>query len=205
FLYQLDRYMEYFGHAPDSRVRELIAGREVARDLNPIFADTPVWEGDLRLPYVVNVSGLKLPQKVGGNVQLLEVIDGAGLEMPKEVTGHLWMSGLERARGLKLPEIVGGDVDLGSLTSMFGVMPGSHIGGDLAIGSVKKYHRIVGSKPFGYVGGDVDLSRLVAARGRALLRRVGGDVHKNPRLRGRVPGRYIVGKILDTPEYGLYN
>lgn len=203
FLYQLDRYMEYFGHAPDYRVRELVASRDVARDLNPIFAETPVWEGDLVLHdlYEADVNGLKLPREVKGTVKLFGVKDGTGVTMPEEIEGDLLLPDLVRAGGLKIP-VTHGSVLLCGLRRATGLKVGPRIGRDLDISEVRAWS---GLPKFRYVGGDVDASRLGVAFGASLLKRVRGNIYQHPHFRGTKLARHIGGQILATSEYGLYD
>jgi hypothetical protein len=87
--------------------------------------------GDLNLSRLTSAEGLKLPESVGRDLNLSSLTSAEGLKLPESVGGSLDLYSLTSAEGLKLPESVGRDLNLSSLTSAEGLKLPESVGGSI--------------------------------------------------------------------------
>ena len=190
FLYEIDDEITGFGYGRDSRIEELLEGRNVRKDLAFILdcqeenislteeealrGNIIYHHGDLFLRSLRSAEGLKLPAKVGGGLYLSDLTSAEGLELPNEIDGDLGLRGLTSAEGLKLPAKVGGDLDLRSLTSAEGLKLPDKVGNSLFLRSLRSAE---GLKLPDKIDGILWLSGLTSAKGLKLPDEIGGDLY----------------------------
>ena len=190
FLYEIDEEIVGFGYQKDPRIGEIIEDRNKREDLSFIFdcsleqisftkeevlrGNIIYHYGDLYLGYSTIPEGLKLPETIGGNLNLSILISAEGLKLPETVKGYLDLGILTSAEGLKLPETIGGDLNLSGLTSAEGLKLPKTIDGNLYL------NRLISAENLKLpetIGGDLDLSRLTSAEGLKLPETIGGDLY----------------------------
>ena len=84
--------------------------------------------GDLDLQNLTSAEGIELPKYIGGNLDLQNLKSIVGLKLPEYVGGNLYLRDIPSAKGLKLPKHVGGTLHLFSLTSAEGVEWPEYVG-----------------------------------------------------------------------------
>jgi hypothetical protein len=190
FIYEIDEKIEDFGYERDPRIEEIIEKRNIRKDLAKVLdcredqisltkeealkGDVKFHYGSLDLHSLTSAEGLKLPEKIGGDLYLERLTSAKGLKLPKEIGGDLYLSWLTSAEGLKLPEKIGGDLYLGGLTSAEGLKLPKEIGGNLYLSGLTSAKGLKLPKE---IGGDLYLHSLTSAEGLKLPEKIGGDLY----------------------------
>ena len=133
FIYEIDHKIEGFGYQRDSRIDDVLEGRDIKDDLaralnlKPEQISTTEKEalsgnavyhyGYLDLSSLTSAEGLKLPDSIGGGLNLSSLTSVEGLKLPDSIDGGLNLNSLTSAEGLKLPDSIGGGLNLNKLTS----------------------------------------------------------------------------------------
>jgi hypothetical protein len=213
FIYELDGPIEGFGYQKDPRIQQITNGRDLKNDLSYIL-DVPADRistteeeaisggivyhygalnlrrlrsadglklpdsigGDIDLGSLTSAEGLKLPDSIGGDLILDSLRSADGLNLPDSISGRLNLRRLRSAEGLKLPDSIGGDIDLGSLRSADGLNLPDSIGGGLYLGSLTSAE---GLKLPDSIGGKLKLESLTSAEGLQLPQSIGGRLNLN--------------------------
>ena len=210
FLYEIDNKITGFGYKKDPRIEELLEGRNVREDLALVFdckeenisltkeealrGNIIYHHGDLFLIYLTSVEGLKLPDKIGGSLNLsvrsaegLKLPDkigkslslngltsAEGLKLPSKIDGSLYLHGLTSAKGLELPNEIGGNLDLSGLTSAEGLKLPNEIGGNLDLSGLTSAEDL---KLPNEIGDGLNLRGLTSAKGLKLPDKIGGNLN----------------------------
>lgn len=189
FIYEIDSKILGFGFSDDTRIAELLKGRNIRTDLSKVFncredqisfnnkealSGSIIYHyGDLDLKDKTNTTGLKLPKRVGGGVNLNEVRTAKKLLLPEEIDGILQLNGLKSPEYLSLPEIMNGGLDLNSLRTAKGLVLPRKINGVLSLGSIRRAKGLVLPEEMG----GLYMRSLVSAEGLTLPRRLGGTLY----------------------------
>jgi len=187
FIYEIDEDIEGFGYQKDSRIEEIIKKRNIKKDLAKFFdcredqisltikealkGDVKFHYGSLDLSGLTSAEGLKLPEKIGGDLFLSGLTSAEGLKLPEKIGGNLYLYSLTSAEGLKLPEKIGKSLDLRSLTSAEGLKLPEKIGKSLDLRGLTSAE---GLKLPEEIGGNLDLHSLTLAEGLKLPEEIGG-------------------------------
>lgn len=177
FLYEIDNKITGFGYKKDPRIEELLEGRNVREDLALVFdckeenisltkeealsGNIIYHHGDLFLIYLTSVEGLKLPNKIGGSLNL-SVRSAEGLKLPDKIGKSLSLNGLTSAEGLKLPSKIDGSLYLHGLTSAKGLELPNEIEDSLGLGGLRSAE---GLKLPDKIGGTIYLTSLESLDG----------------------------------------
>ena len=175
FLYEIEEEIEGFGYERDPRIEEIRSKRNTIQDLNKVFASDKKFK-EIRLFYLENADGLKLPETVDGDLILNRLISAEGLELPQSVGGDLNLNRLRVADGLILPQSIGGSLFLKSLISADGLVLPQTIGGDLNLYWLESAKGLEFPQS---IGGSLKLGHLTSAEGVELPQSIGGflDLH----------------------------
>ena len=208
FLYELDDKIVCFGYRVDPRIDEIINTRNIRKDLSFVFncneqqislnSEEALRENiiyhhnSLNLSGLTSAEGLKLPEKIAGNLYLKKLTSIEGLKLPEKI-GGLDLRGLTSAKNLKLPGEVEGGLDLSGLTSAAGLKLPEKIGGKLYLTRITSTEELKLPEKIGgldlrgitsaknlklpeKVEGDLDLSGLISAEGLKLPEKVEGTL-----------------------------
>jgi hypothetical protein len=85
---------------------------------------------DLDLSHLTSAEGLKLPERMKGNLYLQGLTSAEGLKLPERMKGWLDLRGLTSAEGLKFPERVG-RLYLSGLSTAEGLKLPEHVKDDI--------------------------------------------------------------------------
>ena len=175
FLYEVENEIVGFGYERDPRIEEIRSKRNAIQDLNKLFASDKKFK-EIRLFYLENADGLKLPETVDGDLILNRLISAEGLELPQSVGGDLNLNRLRVADGLILPQSIGGSLFLKSLISADGLVLPQTIGGDLNLYWLESAKGLEFPQS---IGGSLKLGHLTSAEGVELPQSIGGflDLH----------------------------
>jgi hypothetical protein len=147
FLYEIDKKIEGFGYKQDTRIKEVLKGRDARSDLalaldcrpnqisftkeEALSGDIKYHFGNLDLRSLTTAECLTLPKSIGGDLYLSGLTIAKGLTLPESVGGSLFLNRLTTAEGLTLPKSIGGNLDLSRLTTAEGLILPESIGGYL--------------------------------------------------------------------------
>jgi len=147
FLYEIDSPIQGFGYKKDPRIKELLSGRSIRKDLALVFGCSEdeislskeealkggikYHRGNLDLDGFTSAEGLNLPDRIGGNLDLGDLTSAEGLNFPDRIDGGIYLNSLTSAEGLNLPDRIDGILYLHSLTSAEGLNLPDRIGGSL--------------------------------------------------------------------------
>jgi len=174
FLYEIRKLIQSFNQfGKDKRIALIKQKRKQVDDLNLVFKDVKHLESGLSLGDLTSAEGLKLPDKIGGDLKLADLSSAEGLKLPNEIGGDLFLNSLTSAEGLKLPDKIGGSLWLDNLTSAEGLNLPDKIGGDL---NLKSLTYAEGLKLPNEIGGSLWLDNLTSAEGLKLPNEIGGDL-----------------------------
>ena len=194
FLYEVENEIVGFGYERDPRIEEIRSKRNAIQDLNKLFASDKKFK-EIRLFYLENADGLKLPETVDGDLILNRLISAEGLELPQSVGGDLNLNRLRVADGLILPQSIGGSLFLKSLISADGLVLPQTIGGDLNLYWLESAKGLEFPQS---IGGSLKLGHLTSAEGVELPQSIGGflDLH-NLTSAERLELPQFIGDYLD--------
>lgn len=189
FLYETNSRIFGFGYEEDPRISEIINKRDIKKDLSYAldvlecqisFTDEEAMQGnikyhygDLKLYKKDFVSGMVLPEKIRGTLDLKNLTTVKGLILPKMVYGNLELDNIICAEGLMLPNYVGGTLDLRSLETAEGIVFPKEVGGDLFLYSLMSAKGLNLPRK---VGGELDLGGLKRTENLILPERIGSDL-----------------------------
>jgi phage protein U len=150
---------------------------------------------DFKLAGVESVKGLKLPQRVGrdlelgidsiedlaipeesvGDVIILSNVQKVqGLKFPAHLNSSLRISSLKSANGLVLPQTIEGELDLAGLKSAQGLVLPKRVGGDLNLEGLSSAKDLVLPE---VVGGGLNFRRMESAEGLQLPKELGKGIY----------------------------
>ena len=189
FLYEVDDKILGFGYRKDPRIKEILDGRSLKKDLSFVFDCTEdeisnnkkdvldgkkivYFYGNLLLFELTSIEGLVLPKIIDGDLSLSFVKSIKEMVFPESVSGDLDLYNLTSAEGLVLPRIVGGILDLSSLEIVEGLTLPQHVGG-LFLSKLQSAEGLILPKS---IDGDLKLDDLENIGDLVLPERIGGDL-----------------------------
>jgi len=182
FLHEIDSEIKGFGHGKDPRIKELIGGRDIRKDLSfAIGCDEDeislnseeflesleskkkikYHRGDLELNKSTLDEKITFPDIVSGNLNLFSVTSINNVVFPKKVNKTINLRRLTSAKMVVFPESVGGDFWLDYLTVIEEVTFPKEVGGDFLL------YKIISAKEIIFpekIGGTFSLPKLTSAK-----------------------------------------
>jgi hypothetical protein len=190
FLYEVDTFIDGFGHEKDPRIAQLLKNRDIKSDLSlatgyakeqisitedeALSGNSKFHYGGLILPLLESAEGLTFPQTINGRLNLLSLKSAEGLTFPQTVNGDLFLSRLTSAEGLTLPQTIEGGLDLQNLTSAEGLTLPQTLNGSLDLRSLKSAEGLTLPQT---LNGSLDLGSLPSAKGLVFPQTIGRNLN----------------------------
>lgn len=177
FLYEIDENIIGFGYEKDSRIREILKGRKVKKDLANIFYCTEdkigqakkdikrnliYYYGDLNLNNLTTAKGITLPKIIGGSLFLNSLTDAGGFIFPQNIGESLYLGSLITVEDIILPKIIKGGLFIQRLVFAKNLTLPQNIGGDLALCSLTTAEGLILPK---VIEGSLFLNSLTSLKG----------------------------------------
>lgn len=118
FIYEIEHKIEGFGYERDSRITDVLKGRNVKEDIAKALSseDFIIKSEQISLNKEEALSGDIVYHY--GTLYLRGLSSAEGLKLPDSIGGGLNLSGLISAEGLKLPDSIGDNLDFRGLSSI---------------------------------------------------------------------------------------
>jgi len=195
FLHEIDSEIKGFGYVKDPRIKELISGRDIKKDISfaldcsedEISLNSEEFleslkskkkikyhRGDLELNKSTLDEKITFPDIVSGNLNLFSVTSINNVAFPKRVGKTINLRSLTSAKMVIFPESVGGDFWLDSLTVIEEVTFPKEVGGNFLL------YKIISAKEIIFpekIGGTFSLPKLTSAKMVVFPESVGGNVN----------------------------